>query len=169
MSTEFALTRFVVPSITTGLALFVDCDVLARANVEDIFHRAERERDKALWCVKHTHSPLPGIKMDGQIQSAYPRKNWSSLMLFDCDHPANRRLTPDFVNTAKGLDLHQMCWLDDCLIGDLDQSWNWLAGHSDPEIDPDIVHFTDGTPNLPGYENAPYAEEWWAALRRWAS
>ena len=87
-------------------------------------------------------------------------------MLFNCDHPANAALTDELINTAPGRDLHRFCWLNDGDIGSLHQKWNWLVGHSDPIVNPTIVHFTDGTPLMPGYEDQPYADEWRAAEER---
>lgn len=161
MSTEFAISRFLVPHLAgSGLALFVDCDVMARKNISAVFDAALRDPSKAVYCVKHEHTPASGVKMDGQAQTNYARKNWSSVMLFNCDHPANKALTVEMVNTLPGRDLHRFCWLNDEEIGALDPSWNWLVGHSSPEIDPAIVHFTEGGPWMAGYENVPYADEW---------
>jgi hypothetical protein len=173
MATEFAISRFLVPHLARakagphGWALFMDCDMLVRRPIARLFEQADQR--KALMVVKHDHRPSEAIKMDGQVQSAYARKNWSSVMLFNLDHEANAALTVDLVNTVPGRDLHRFCWLQDDDIGELDQSWNWLAGHSSGEIDPDIVHFTDGTPEIAGYENAPYADEWRARLAEWSS
>lgn len=164
-ATEFSISRFLVPHLaSSGWALFMDCDMLARADLNELFDLANPKY--AVMCVKHNYSPLHNVKMDGQIQTLYARKNWSSVMLFNVDHPSNKKLTVDLVNTVPGRDLHRFCWLDDDEIGRLGQEWNWLAGHSDPSIDPKIVHYTEGTPNLPGYENAPYADEWRAVLRK---
>jgi hypothetical protein len=168
MSTEFAISRFLVPHLAEdGWALFVDCDVLARVNVEELFDLAA-ESGKAVMCVKHKHRPPPGVKMDGQAQTVYARKNWSSVMLFHVKHPANRSLTVDAINTLPGRDLHRFCWLDDSEIGELGPEWNWLVGHSSPDIDPKIVHFTDGIPSFRGYESQPYADHWREELIRWA-
>jgi hypothetical protein len=125
---------------------------------------------KAVMVVKHNHQPIDGsTKMDGQIQTSYPRKNWSSVCAFNCDHPANRALTFDMVNTAQGRDLHRFTWLQDNEIGELPAQWNWLVGHSDPAVDPSLVHFTDGIPTMPGYENCAFADEWRRELRRWVA
>ncbi len=167
MSTEFAISRFLVPHLAKdGWALFVDCDVMARKNIDQLFRMARP--DKAVMVVKHNHRPASDTKMDGQVQTAYPRKNWSSVCLFNCDHPANRLLTVDMVNTLPGRHLHGFSWLPDDLIGELPVEWNWLAGHSDPAVDPAIVHFTDGVPTMPGYENAAFADEWREELHWWA-
>jgi hypothetical protein len=97
----------------------------------------------------------------GQAQTRYARKNWSSVILSSTSTtPANRALTTDLVNSVPGRDLHRFCWLDDAQIGALEPKWNWLVGHSDPAIDPAIVHFTDGVPSMPGYENCAFADEW---------
>jgi hypothetical protein len=167
MSTAFAISRFFVPRLAgSGWALFMDCDVLVRTNLMRLF--AQADASKAVMCVKHDFTPPDGVKMDGQRQTAYPRKNWSSVMLFNCDHPANRALDLGLLNSAPGRDLHGFCWLPDHLIGELDVSWNWLVGHSPEDVEPDIVHFTDGGPWFPGYEDVAYAGEWQAALNTWA-
>lgn len=167
MSTEFAISRFLVPHLAeSGWAVFMDSDMLIRSDLFRLFDQCDRS--KAVMVVKHDYQPPEGIKMDGQVQTAYPRKNWSSVIAFNCDHKANRALTVELVNTVPGRDLHRFCWLDDSEIGELDQSWNWLVGHSDKEVVPDIVHFTEGLPNMTGYEGSDFADEWWAELTRWA-
>lgn len=170
ISTEHANARFLVPHLNrTGHALFVDGDILVRGNVEDLFGKAQNDLSKAAWCVKHDHRPTATVKMDGQAQTVYARKNWTSVILWNCDHPAMRRLTVEMVNTLPGRDLHALTWLADDEIGELDVSWNWLAGYSDPDVVPDLVHFTSGTPSMPGHDQAPFADEWRAELARWAA
>lgn len=160
MSTEFAISRFMVPFLSNyqGWSLFCDSDFLFRSDITGVF--ALTDEKYAVMCVKHDYRPQEGLKMDGQAQTRYPRKNWSSFMLFNNGHPANRLLTLDSINTLPGRDLHRFCWLKDEEIGSLPHSWNWLEGHSDTEIVPDAVHFTRGTPDIPGYESALYADEW---------
>jgi hypothetical protein len=168
MSTEHACARFLVPHLAkSGLALFCDGDILFRGNVSRLFETLQP--GFAVYCVKHRHVPSSSIKMDGQEQTRYARKNWSSFMVFDVDHPANRALTLEVVNSLPGRDLHRFCWLDDSEIGDLPPEWNFLVGHTDPSIEPKAVHFTDGVPDMPGYETTPYADEWRAELERWAA
>ena len=172
MSTEFAISRFLVPHLAkesargdlAGWALFLDADMMARRSLSRLFELLDDS--KAVMCVKHDFAPADNVKMDGQLQTRYARKNWSSVMAFNCDHPANHALTVDLVNTLPGRDLHRFCWLDDDLIGELPACWNWLAGHSDPAIDPAIVHYTDGVPTMAGYADASYADAWWDELER---
>lgn len=167
MSTEFAISRFLTPTLAReGFALFMDADMLVRTNIHKLF--SEIDRTKAVSVVQHNYDPGNGVKMDNQIQTSYGRKNWSSVMVFNCDHPSVKALSLDVVNEAKGLWLHQFGWLRDDEIGALDPKWNYLVGHSDPSIDPAIVHFTDGTPTMEGYENSEYASEWHEMLECWA-
>lgn len=160
MSTEFAITRFLTPHLAQeGWALFIDCDMLILGDVSDLFKKADPKY--AVQVVKHLHIPEETEKMDGQIQTAYPRKNWSSVMLFNCDHPANRNLTLEKINTLPGRDLHAFSWLKDEEIGSLPLDWNYLVDVS-PEIDrPLLAHYTLGTPDMPGYTTGQWAEKWW--------
>lgn len=168
-STEHANSRFLVPYLArSGWALFCDGDVLFREDVGKLFDGLSSSL--AVACVQHSYDPPEGVKMDGQSQTRYSRKNWSSVVAFNCDHPANQCVvsSTEMANTLPGRDLHRFCWLEDKLIGALDPAWNFLVGHTDSSIEPSIVHFTRGTPDMPGYENEPYADEWREAYYRWA-
>jgi lipopolysaccharide biosynthesis glycosyltransferase len=170
MSTEFAISRFLVPFLAReGWALFMDGDVLVRANLVRLFDALDPA--KAVYCVQHKHEPPPGLKMDGQIQTQYARKNWSSVMVWNVSHPANQALSLSMVNSLPGRDLHRFCWLADELIGALDPAWNFLVGHTAIKDvpDPAIVHFTAGTPDMAGYEQCLFADEWRSVLAAWAS
>lgn len=154
MSTTFSLARFFVPFLCgfRGWAMFVDCDFLFRADVAQLF--ALRDDRYAVMVVKHCYCPRIGPKMDGMPNEPYERKNWSSLVLWNCGHPANAALGLDFLNSSPPSVLHGFRWLEDNLIGALPFEWNWLA------LEPRAVHFTYGVPTMPGYENEPYADEW---------
>jgi len=165
MSTGHAISRFLVPALRKyqGWALFTDGDVLFRRDVAELFALADDS--KAVQVVQHNYAPRNLAKMEGHAQTQYLRKNWSSVMLFNCEHPSNLALTVELVNTVPGRDLHRFCWLDDSQIGALPAEWNWLVGHSEASIDPAIVHFTEGVPDMPGYEHCAYADEWYAQAR----
>ncbi len=160
MSTGHAIARFLVPAICeyAGWALFADGDVLFRADVAELFALADVS--KAVQVVQHHHDPRKAVKMTGHAQTTYARKNWSSVVLFHCGHPANRALTVDLVNTVPGRDLHRFCWLTDDLVGALPSRWNVLIGE-EVDLDPAIAHFTLGLPDMPGYAHQPYADEWY--------
>jgi len=167
MSTQFAISRFFVPLLSAeGWALFMDCDMLVRTNLVRLFDGLDPA--KAVYCVKHDHVPESSVKMDNQIQTKYARKNWSSVMVFNCDHPANKTLTVDALNALPGRDLHRFCWLEDDDIGTLGPEWNYLVGTTKASVDPNIVHFTSGGPWMHGFDKVEYADEWRAELNRWA-
>jgi hypothetical protein len=166
MSTEFAISRFFVPLIAqsycqqpSDLALFIDCDMLARADLAELFALADPT--KAIQVVKHDYQPAEATKMDGQVQLAYPRKNWSSVMLWNLRHPANRALTIAKLNTWAGRALHGFQWLDDSFIGELPAEWNHLVGVYPENPDAKLVHFTLGVPTMEGYADCEHAPEWW--------
>lgn len=167
MTTSHAIARFFVPWLQDyeGWALFTDGDVLCRANVEALFACADPRY--AVQVVQHPPLPETGIKKAGVPQRPYPRKNWSSVMLWHCGHPANRALTLGVLNTWTGRALHGFEWLTDDQIGPLPEGWNHLVGVSPPRP-PETVqlaHFTLGTPDLPGHECDPFADEWYAVAR----
>jgi len=165
MSTSHALARFWVPYLQdyNGWALFTDGDTFWRKDVGELF--ALRNSKYAVMVVQHHYAPTQSTKKDGDIQTQYTRKNWSSVCLWNCGHPSNKILSPGYLNGIRGLDLHQFCWLNDKHIGQLPEEWNWLVNHSNPLIDPALVHFTEGMPYIEGHENDPYAEEWRAASK----
>jgi hypothetical protein len=175
MATEFAISRFLVPYLAKknfdypGWALFMDCDVLVRANICRLFDQVEQQTDKAVVVVKHDYEPKLAVKMDGQIQSSYSKKNWSSVCFFNCAHPSNDKLTVEMVNNAPGRDLHAFSWLEDDEIGEIGKEWNFLVGEYNGAVDPKIVHFTNGGPWMRGYEKVQFADEWREAHDQWAS
>ena len=161
-STEFTYTRFLVPILMNykGWAVFCDCDILFLKDPKILFN--ELSEDKAIYCVKHEYKPIEKHKMDGQQQTLYPRKNWSSFIIFNCSHPANKKLSLDLVNKESGSYLHQFKWLKDEDIGEIDERWNWLEGwtskHNSKE--PYAVHFTRGGPWFDEWKDVEYAKEW---------
>jgi hypothetical protein len=163
-ATDFAISRFLVPMLAQeGPALFVDCDVVFLADVAELF--ALFDPSKAVQVVQHPPLLSEVEKMDGQAQIRYPRKNWSSVMLFNCDHPANRRLTLQDVNERPGRDLHAFYWLHDSEIGALPPEWNWLVGVQPKPTRPKLAHFTLGGPFLQGWPGAEHDEIWHGALK----
>lgn len=164
-STDFAISRFLVPHLAqSGWALFVDCDVVFLSDIAELFDQADPS--KAVMVVKHDMPETGPMKMDGQPQTSYPRKNWSSVIMFNCDHPANRRLSLQDVNERPGRDLHAFYWLHDSEIGSLAPCWNWLVGVQPKPLFPKIAHFTLGGPFTTDWKGAEHDEIWWDAYRR---
>jgi len=167
-STEFTYTRFLTPYLAgyQGWAVFVDCDFLFTGDIAGLFALADERF--ALMCVHHDYRPSETVKMDGAAQSVYPRKNWSSLVLWNCGHPANRVLTPELVNRESGQYLHRFQWLGDDQIGQIPTEWNWLEGwYPLPKSGaPKGIHYTRGGPWFPDWQNVAYADLWLAAADR---
>jgi hypothetical protein len=165
MATEFAISRFCIPLIKSkGWHLFCDCDVLFHSDIAELFALADPKF--AVMVVKHKQETGPEVKMDGQAQLYYSRKNWSSVILWNLNHPSRKKFTSEMLNTWPGRDLHAFKWLDDSEIGELPVKWNWLIGVTPGEPKREGVwHYTLGVPNMPGYENSPHAEEWFKESR----
>jgi hypothetical protein len=161
-STEFSLTRFLVPALSgyRGWSLFMDCDMLCRTDIAELAAYAERSPELAVQVCQHDYVPKTERKFLDQVQTKYPRKNWSSLMLFNNERC--RALSPDYVNRASGLELHRFAWTEDARIGALPLEWNWLVGEYEYRADAKIVHFTLGGPYFDDYRNCDYAQEWFA-------
>lgn len=159
-STDFSFTRFLVPALCQydGWALFCDCDFLFLADVAELFDLADDSC--AAMVVKHDHAPGESVKMDGVQQTVYRRKNWSSLILWNCGHPSNKRLTVEAVNTRSGSWLHGFDWLADDEIGTLPVGWNWLSGVTTEATPPKAVHYTLGGPWFPDCRDVPRGDQW---------
>ncbi|MDP1659478.1 MAG: glycosyltransferase [Methylotenera sp.] len=168
-SNEFSFSRFLVPYLSDyeGYSVFFDCDMLVRVDINEILTVTESEPSKAVYVVKHDYEPRDDIKYLNTVQYKYPRKNWSSVILWNCAHPANKAVTPEFVNTATAMDLHRFQWLKDDQIGELDVRWNWLVGEYDePPADVKNVHWTVGGPYFNEYKNVDFSEEWFAEFEK---
>ena len=166
-STEFSMTRFLVPYLCQyeGYAVFMDSDMLCRTDI----HRVRSEafecagEDPAVLVCQHDYTPHAQTKMDGQVQTTYPRKNWSSFMVFNNERC--QALTVDYVNTATGLELHRFAWTKDERIGALPLTWNWLVGEYVANPYAKILHYTNGGPWFRDYANCDHADLWYAERR----
>ena len=162
-STEFSFSRFMIPHIMNyqGWALFMDCDMLMFEDISKLWRM--RDDSKAIQVCKHDYTPKESKKFLGQVQTKYEKKNWSSFMLMNCKKCTT--LTPDYVNKASGLELHQFKWLEgDHLIGDLPLEWNWLVGEYEHKEDVNNVHYTKGGPWFEEYAKCDYSQDWFRNL-----
>ena len=161
-STEFTFTRFLVPALADykGWALFMDCDMILTTDIKELFDQADDQY--AVMCVQHDYTPKERFKMDGQRQTTYPRKNWSSVVLFNCAHPSNAALTVNLVNSPEinGAYLHRFSWLEDKEIGKLGHTWNYLVGVYDDIEKPKLIHYTEGGPWFENYRNCEFSQLW---------
>ena len=163
-STEFTITRFLPPALMNykGYAVFMDCDMIVQTDITKILFNPY-SIDKPVSCVQHEYSPKTMTKMDGKMQHTYPRKNWSSVMLFNNELCTN--LTPEVVNTETPLYLHRMMWADE--VGELDYKWNHLVGYYDKPEESNIVHYTDGGPWFANYRKCEYHKAWTDMCKEW--
>lgn len=164
-SSDFSFSRFLTPHLCAyaGWSLFIDCDMLMLEDIAKLW--ALRDERYAVMVVKHEHRPCESVKFLGEPQTAYQKKNWSSVMLFN--NPRCRALTPDYVNSATGLALHQFKWLQsEALIGALPARWNHLVGYDTPRSDAALVHYTLGGPYFEAYAGCEYGDEWRAERDR---
>ena len=159
-SNDFAFSRFLVPWMCNfeGWAVFSDCDMIVKDDPAKLW--ALRDDRFAVKVVKHNHIPSEEVKYLGTTQTKYPRKNWSSVVLWNCAHPSVRCLDPAFVNTADGLHLHQFRFLQDGEIGDLPKTWNHLVGYDEYNNNSKLIHYTTGGPYFDEYKNCDYHQDW---------
>ena len=157
-STEFSFSRFLVPHLMNynGWAIFMDSDMVMLSDITKLWNL--RNEKYALQVCKHDYTPNSKNKFLGNNQTIYAKKNWSSLMLMDCSKC--KTLTPEYVNTKSGLELHQFKWLDENLIGSIPLEWNWLVGEYPYKKEVHNIHFTEGGPYFKDYKNTKYADEW---------
>ena len=161
-STDFSFARFFVPQESNfeGFSMFVDADFIFLEDVSQLFDVHELNTNFAVMCCKHNYYvPRSGMKMDGKVQSSFNRKNWSSLMLFNNEHPKIKTLNTSTINGQSGKFLHQFLYLEDDEIGGIPLNWNWLVGYyaEFPGFKPNAIHYTDGGPWLEKYKDCEYS------------
>jgi lipopolysaccharide biosynthesis glycosyltransferase len=161
-SNDFVYTRFLVPHLMdyNGWAIFLDGDMVVTEDINKLWQL--RDDTKAVMVVKHNYKTRQNFKYLGQPNKDYPRKNWSSVVLWNCKHPANQSVTIDFVQTASGAQVHRFSWLTDDLIGELPVEWNWLADEFGVNEDAKLIHYTLGTPCFEEFADSPMCEYWHA-------
>ena len=157
-SVDFTYSRFLVPYLCDyeGWAIFMDCDMLVREDITKLWDM--RDENYAVQVVKHNYITKVKFKHEGEKQTSYPKKNWSSLMIFNCEKC--KSLTPNFINTATGKQLHQFEWIDDEEIGSLPFTWNWLADEYEYKSDVANIHYTLGGPWFNDAFRSDYEKEW---------
>ena len=159
-SNHFIYTRFLVPHLMgfKGWAIFIDGDMIVRDDIMKLWNL--QEVDKDVMVVKHDYQTCMPVKYLGAKNENYPRKNWSSVILWNCNSFPNRQLTPEFVQTSSGSFLHRFSWLDDDRIGDLPPEWNWLPDEYGPNLNAKLLHYTLGTPCFQEFADTPQGNEW---------
>jgi len=165
-SNDFIYSRFLTPYLNDyrGWAIFADGDMICQTDIKELWDLTDES--KALLVVKHDYQTKAHQKYLGNINENYPRKNWSSLILWNCSHPKHKILTPDFVANQTGKYLHRFSWLDDNDIGELPKEWNWLAIEYPENNKAKLIHYTLGTPCFKDYQKSEMSELWHKAQKR---
>ena len=159
-SNEFIYSRFLVPWLMnfSGHAIFIDGDMILRADIAELWNMRSSVCDVQV--VKHDYQTRQPVKYLGSPNENYPRKNWSSVILWNCNSFPNRRLMPEFVQQATGSFLHRFSWLEDSRIGELPPEWNWLPDEYGANANAKLLHYTLGTPCFHEFATTPQADEW---------
>jgi lipopolysaccharide biosynthesis glycosyltransferase len=159
-SNQFIYSRFLVPHLMdyTGWAIFIDGDMIVRSDIVELWNLQNSYRD--VMVVKHDYKTRMPVKYLGARNEDYPRKNWSSVILWNCNSFPNRQLTPEFIQQATGSFLHRFSWLDDARIGELPREWNWLPDEYGANPNAKLLHYTLGAPCFEEFADTPQAEEW---------
>lgn len=165
-SNSFIYSRFLTPYIFSfsGWAIFADGDMICLEDIANLW--ALRDDSKAVLCAKHEYKTKVTGKYLGNKNQDYPRKNWSSLVLWNCGHPANKILTPEFISSQTGAFLHRFQWLENNLIGELSKEWNWLTTEYEDNYNAKLLHYTLGTPCFKDYWNTDMSDVWHDAYAR---
>ena len=165
-SNDFVYSRFLTPFLNNydGWALFADGDMICQSDIRELFEL--RDDSKALMVVKHDYKTKQEKKYLGNVNENYPRKNWSSVILWNCNHPKHKILSPDFVKNQTGKYLHRFSWLNDEEIGELPIEWNWLAIEYDENPNAKIVHYTLGTPCFNDYRDSSMSNIWHSIYKK---
>ena len=159
-SNHFIYSRFLVPHLMeyTGHAIFIDGDMIVRSDIVELWE--QRDVTKDVQVVKHDYKTKMTEKYLGARNENYPRKNWSSVILWNCNSFPNRRLTPQFIQKSTGSELHRFTWLDDERIGELPKEWNWLPDEYGANADAKLLHYTLGAPCFHEFATTPQGDEW---------
>lgn len=159
-SNQFIYSRFLVPHLMgfSGHAIFIDGDMIVRDDIVKLWEL--RDASKDVQVVKHDYKTKMTEKYLGAKNEDYPRKNWSSVILWNCGNFPTRKLTPEFVQRSTGAELHRFQWTTDDRVGELPKEWNWLPDEYGPNLDAKLLHYTLGTPCFTEFADTPQGNEW---------
>jgi lipopolysaccharide biosynthesis glycosyltransferase len=159
-SNHFIYSRFLVPHLMryNGHAIYIDGDMILRDDINKLWEL--RDPTKDVQVVKHDYQTKMTEKYLGSKNENYPRKNWSSVILWNCSNHPNKKLTPEYIQKSTGAHLHRFQWIDDERIGELPAEWNWLPDEYGANPDAKLLHYTLGTPSFHEFATTPMGDEW---------
>jgi lipopolysaccharide biosynthesis glycosyltransferase len=163
-SNAFTYSRFLTPYLMNfeGWAIYLDGDMVCQEDISLLWKM--KDSSKAVQVIKHEYKTKANKKYLNNINIDYPKKNWSSVIIWNCAHPKNKVLNPEFISCSDGKFLHRFMWLDDEDIGELTLEWNWLAIEYPPNPNAKLIHFTLGTPCFSDYSQSEMSDEWHSAF-----
>lgn len=161
-SNQFIYSRFLVPSLCDfrGWAIYLDGDMVVHGDIYELALLGQSAPGMAVHVVKHDYTTKHKGKYLGNKNEDYPRKNWSSVIVWNCGSFLNRHLLAKFVEEASGEQLHRFQWLPDERIGEIPPDWNWLVGEYPPNFQAKLYHYTLGIPDFPEYSDSDHSNEW---------
>ena len=159
-SNSFTYSRFLVPHLMNyqGHAIYLDGDMVVLEDIANLYTLASDNH--AVQVVKHNYTTARSTKYLGAKNENYPRKNWSSVILWNCAHDSNRLLTPKYIEKNTGAHLHRFSWLQDTELGELPVEWNWLPDEFGVNSQAKLLHYTLGTPCFDEFSKGPQAHLW---------
>ena len=165
-SNDFIYSRFLTPYLNNfnGWAIFADGDMICQSDIKELWDL--RDESKAVQVVKHDYKTKAKKKYLGNVNEDYPKKNWSSVILWNCSHPKHKFLTPEFIASQTGKYLHRFSWLEENEIGELPKEWNWLAIEYPENKNAKLIHYTLGTPCFKEYKESDMADIWYQTYNR---
>jgi len=141
-----------------GHAIYIDGDMVVKEDIVKLWDLRQNHRDVQV--VNHDYKTRMPIKYLGSKNEDYPRKNWSSVIIWNCESFSNKRLTPEYVMNSTGKHLHRFEWLEDNRIGSLPIEWNWLPDEFGENTYAKLLHYTLGAPCFDEFHDTEMAQDW---------
>jgi len=159
-SNAFIYSRFLVPYLMNfkGHAIYIDGDMILRDDISKLWDLRNPFFDVQV--VQHNYKTRMPVKYLGSKNEDYPRKNWSSVIIWNCNSQVNRLLTPEYIMNSKGSHLHRFEWIDNESIGALPIEWNWLPDELGENADAKLLHYTLGAPCFNEFKNTEMNSYW---------
>ena len=149
--TPFTWSRFLVPYLSeyNGISVFLDADILLQHDINELVEEVKKLASDGV---------VPAVS----VVKGMHQFEWASMMVFNCEHPDNAVLTPEYVEKTNDK-LHLISWTES--IGEISSVWNHLVGYDKPwqqssENKIKLIHYTQGVPAWVETADCEFAAEW---------